>query len=91
MSTAPSPAISPKKQESATKTTQQDGRSFPSRVARGFWTQRHSGRTATPGRFRSAKALILVVDLKAFSVHLLLEGFKRKKSTTTKNVLYKQE
>ena len=79
MSTAPSPAISPKKQERANETTKQDGRSFPSRVARGFCTQRHSGRTATPGRFRSAKALILVVDLKAFYVHLLLEDFKRKK------------
>ena len=39
MSTAPSPAISPKKQESANNTTKQDVGSFPSRVARGFGHQ----------------------------------------------------
>lgn len=77
MSTAPSPAISPKKHESANKTTEQDGRSFPSRVARGFGHQGILGELQRLVDFER-RTQSRRLDLQAFYVHLLLEDSKQK-------------
>lgn len=78
MSTAPSPAISPKKHESANKTTEQDGRSFPSRVARGFGHQGILGELQRLVDFERRTLWSRLLDLQAFYVHLLLEDSKQK-------------
>ena len=78
MSTAPSPAISPKKHESANKTTEQDGRSFPSRVARGFRHQGILGELQRLVDFERRTLWWRRLDLQAFYVHLLLEDSKQK-------------